>query len=266
MNCEHPEIEESLGVRFCKTCGQEIPYLSFEPEWHCYENTEKDQARCLPLMKKNNRNIDKFVEKLHISESVKINAEQKYLQIVKHSTYRGNKRASIIAACVLFAYRENGEYKTADDIRKLFKNSSDITKKNMSYGLSKYYQMFKEDRVKHISPEKVLPKIMELAHVEEKFYPELLTTIQLLRTSNSSYGLYHQSSPQCIASAVVYHFLSLDKKDHRLQSNPKTSEALQLPKITKSDFSKLVGLSEITISKLNKEIEKTIESESQKSV
>src|SRR6185503_14238406 len=100
--------------------------------------------------------------------------DAKYVRVLEKngtSVSRGKGRVSIIAACLFYAYQEMGEYRTSTYIHELFK----INQSNMTVGMSKYHAAFPEDRNKTITPEKLLPWIMNLVGLNmQKHYKKIL--------------------------------------------------------------------------------------------
>jgi transcription initiation factor TFIIIB Brf1 subunit/transcription initiation factor TFIIB len=238
--CSHKVFFEEDGIRLCYDCGQQIQYLDFEAEWRFYGASDnrpsRDPSRCHRSKESTRGGIDKvFVDaKLDIPQAIKKKTECKYKRIVGNETVRGRGRRSIVAACLLYVYREEGDFRTADEVRKMFNH---LSKQEMSDGLSRYHMTFPEDRTKHARPVDLVRRIMHLTSVDIRHYPTIVTIAKHLE--NADMTLNH-SSPQSVASAVVYLYLCL---------RPDYKEKLGL---TKTKFAQKVGLSEITISKLVK--------------
>jgi transcription initiation factor TFIIIB Brf1 subunit/transcription initiation factor TFIIB len=237
QECEHTNIyEDDNGLYICKDCGCEIDIPSFEAEWRYYNNSDsvqsKDPSRC-HRNKSQDCNIIKDFEKkgIQIPESIRKQVEVKYQKIVGTQTVRGKCRQAIIAACLFYAYQDFGEYRTSDYIRNKF----DLTKKNMSTGLTRYYEVFIEDRNRNIKSEDLLVWLLTLTGVEKKYYKNI---VQISRYLENSSQLLKRSSPQSIAAAVIYFFLCL---------NPEYKTKLGL---TKNKFAEKALLSDITITKL----------------
>lgn len=245
--CSHENTyEDDNGLYVCKDCGQELEMFTFKPEWRYYKSGEggggsRDPSRCHKT--KGNRSLDKVFDEhgIVISDAMKAHTEVKYFRIADFireqegkNTMRGKGRKAIIAACLLHTFLEFGEYRTSDYIRHLF----DITKKNMSSGLKDYYRVFEDDRTRHIRPENLIHWLLSLTGIGQLHYPKIVKIAQYLE--NSSRVLEH-SSPQSVASAIIYFYLCL---------NPDYKNKLG---ITKSKFAEKALLSDITISKLVKE-------------
>jgi len=235
--CPHKNIyEDDNGLHICKDCNVEFDIPSFEAEWRYYNNSDsshtKDPSRC-HRNKSQDCNISKDFEKknIQIPESIRKQVEVKYQKIVGDQTVRGKCRQAIIAACLFYTYPDFGEYRTSDYIRSKF----DLSKKNMSTGLTRYYEVFIEDRNRNIKSEDLLLWLLTLTGVEKKYYKNI---VQISRYLENSSQLLKRSSPQSVAAAVIYFYLCL---------NPDYKSKLGL---TKNKFAEKALLSDITITKL----------------
>ena len=238
--CPHTQCFDADGINICKECGCEVEKLDFQPEWRWYGATDnrvsKDPSRCHRSKDSVRGGIEKvFTDaKLgHLSLAIRKKTELKYKKIVGCETVRGKGRKSIVAACLLFTFRDEGDVRTSDEIRVMF----GLTKQEMSDGLTKYHAAFPEDRVQHIKPSDLIRRIMHLTKIDFSHYKFVLRMAKCL--DKVDYTLNH-SSPQSVASAIVYLYLCL---------TPEVKETLGF---TKTKFAREVQLSDITISKLVK--------------
>lgn len=234
--CDHSEIIEDLGVRICTKCGKEQPILDYSQEWRCYGDLNNTGVRCSYIGQKQLKSLDKLLDSLpaQIPESLRRKTEEKYNIVVGNRTMRGAARRSLVAACLLYAMRETGDIRTTDDIRLIF----GLTKKSIFSGLTKYYEAFPKDRVKHITAFDILYRIMIQVGIPLEHYPKIL---QLMRfTYKCTTSMLH-SSPQSISAAITFIYICM---------NPDLKETLG---ITKSKFAEKVSLSDITVTKLAKE-------------
>jgi len=237
--CQHDDYFEDEGISVCKYCGCEVNVLDFEPEWRYYgasdNRTSKDPSRCHRSKENSRGGIDKVFQdvRLNLQQSIKKKVELRYNSIVNGTTVRGKGRKGIVAACLLYVFRDEGDVRTADEVRALF----GLTKQQMSDGLTRYHETFPADRTKHITPSQLVRRIMQLTGVELRHYQKILRIAKCLQ--DTDYTLNH-SSPQSVASAIVYLYLCLHREY-------KTSLGL-----SKSSFAHKAGLSDITITKLVK--------------
>ena len=129
------------------------------------------------------------------------------------------------------------EYRTSDYIRKIFK----IEKNSMRTGLTQYYKRFPADRDKTIKPSDLICRTMTLADIKQDYLDTIVKLAEKIETRNEP---LLRSQPQSVAAAIVYFFLCL---------NPKIKKEAGL---TKTKFAKKVMISDITITKLAKELVK----------
>lgn len=234
--CEHKnKIKDDNGLYICKDCNIEIEVMSFEPEWRYYGRNSKDPSRCHKT-RSSGKSLDGVFSSLNIDipMSIKNHVEYKYKKIVGNNTVRGMGRKAIIAACLLHTYPEFGEYRTSSYIRNLF----GLAQKKMSEGLTRYYMAFKNARTCHTTPENLLRWILDLTGVDHSHYRKIVNITRYLKNTSQ---LLKRSSPQSVASAIIYFYLCL---------NPKYKEKLGL---TKNMFAKKALLSDITVTKLVRE-------------
>jgi transcription initiation factor TFIIIB Brf1 subunit/transcription initiation factor TFIIB len=236
--CKHKDTyEDDNRLHICKTCGVELEIFDYAPEWRYYGASDnrsgKDPSRCHGK-KKNNRGLDKTFDELGvvIPGAIRAQVEVKYNSVVGGDTVRGKRRKAIIAACLMQAYREFGEYRTSDSIRKLF---DCLTKKDMSDGLSHYYKTFRNDRTKSTTPGDLLKWLLTLTGVSYVHYRKIMIITNYLKNSST---LFIRSNPQSVASSVIYFYLCL---------NPEYKSEIG---ITKNKFAEKAMLSDITLGKL----------------
>ena len=242
--CMHEHVRKDDNGTVCTQCGQVIDNLDFTQEWRYYgamdSRSMKDPTRC-----HSHKSTPKGIKSVFEARGVEVSAalircvEGKYTKVLEATgskVLRGKGREAIVANCLFYAYQENGEYRTSIYIRNLF----DLEQKRMSLGATKYYTAFPEDRVKHITPEKLIPWIMKLTGVETKHYRRI---ISIARYISSASELVERSNPQSVAAAIVYFYLCL---------NPEYKEKIGA---TKSAFAKKALLSDLTVGKIVREIE-----------
>jgi transcription initiation factor TFIIIB Brf1 subunit/transcription initiation factor TFIIB len=239
--CFHKNTyEDDNGLNVCHDCGVESEMFDFKPEWRYYGSSDnkitKDPSRCRNKSRSNSRGIDKVFEesRIEIPEAVKAQINVKYNKVIGPNVARGKCRKGIIAACWFHVYRDFGYYRTTDYIGSRF----NLSKKNMSDGLTAYYEAFPEDRTAHTTAENLLEWILSLTGINKVHYRKIVTIARYLDNSSR---LLKRSSPQSVATAVVYFYLCL---------NPRYKSDLGL---TKSKFAEKARLSDITVTKLVKE-------------
>lgn len=238
--CKHTSTEETeSGTRVCKDCGCELFDLDFEAEWRYYGSSDNkntsDPSRChgnaVAVSTKGSIDTVFKSSSVNITMAMRKKVQQRYRNIVGESTIRGTRRKSIVAAILFHIYREEGDNRTSEEIRNMFK----ITKQQMSEGMSKYYSKYSDDRTKHCTPKDLIVRIMQLTGIDSSHYDRIF----LLTTSlEDSDAMMKHSNPNSVAAAVIYLYLCI---------NPRLKKKLGM---TKAKFSALSSLSDITIAKL----------------
>ena len=240
--CKHENCfdVENEGISICRGCGCKIEQFDFKPEWRFYgasdNRANKDPSRCHRAKDNNRGGIDKVFQDaklMHLPLAIRKATEAKYKKIVGDNTVRGRGRKSIVAACLLYTYRHTGDIRTSDDIRTSF----DLTKQEMSDGLTKYHEHFPEDRVCTITPKELIHRVFIQTKLDLSHYKY---TLRIAKCLDGVDPVLNRSSPQSIASAIVYLYLCL---------NPELKDSLGY---TKTKFARDVKLSDITITKLVK--------------
>lgn len=238
-NTSHTFIKDG-EFNICSECGEQVDTVNFDAEWRYYKNNgSSNPARCHQT-KSNEKTIDKLIENLKIPENIKKLTEQKYKEIVGQKTIRGKGRKAIVAACMFHVYKDLQEHRTVDQIRNMF----DLSKQDFSGGMTRYYEIFKDDRTRHTEPEDLLKMVLNLTGISRTRYNEIYTLMKDVQTKSRALS---NSSPMSTASSVVYFYL---------RTHPQYMDELGL---TKRSFSNKVDLSDITVTKLTKEICKVMD-------
>lgn len=239
--CPHENLleVEAEAIFVCKDCGCTVENLDFRPEWRNYPSDSRsgrDGSRCHRSKASTKGGIETvFVEcKLQsIPLAVRAKTETKYRKVVKGETVRGQGRKSIVAACLMYTYRDEGDLRCANTIQRMF----GISRKEMTKGITLYLAAFPEERVKILSPRDLLFATIKKIGIDVSHYRTLVRISKCLEGVDAT---LNRSSPQSVAAAIVYLYLCL---------NPALKKSLDL---TKTKFAKQVDVSDITIGKLVK--------------
>lgn len=226
---------DTNGVEICSDCGIEIyKELSLEPEWRFYgDNDSKhssDPSRC-HVRKVDDKNIFKDLEKYTFPIEICKETNDSYLEVTNGQIRRGNFRKSIIYACVFNAYKNQGDPQNPEELREKI----GLTKKEASKGLT-FYNLNKKGKRKpvHISPVIFIPKVMKKFNANDNHIKKVT---ELFNMINNKSKLLNRSNPQSVISGLVYYYFRL------IGGN-----------INGSKFSKIVKLSDITITRISKNI------------
>lgn len=243
--CPHSDTyEDDNGLTVCRDCHEELEIMNDKPEWRNYSSeggASRNPSRCQQQAKQAYNSVEKaFTDhRIDIPKVLISHVEQKYKKIMENrdsgNIARGKGKLALIAACLFYVYREFGEYRTSDYVGQLF----GLPRRKMSAGLTVYQQVFRETRTQSTAPEDLIKWILNLTGVSQKHYRRI---VQISKYLNKSSILLARSSPQSIASATVYFYLCL---------NPEYKNELGL---TKSEFAERALLSDITLSKIMKDI------------
>ncbi len=238
QTCRHESMYKSeSGLHICSLCSKEIEVFSHDAEWRYYDHGgSADPSRCHAIQT-DVKSLKKTFEVLniHISDAIRHQVEQDFSVIVGQKTLRSRNRNSIIAACLFHAYIKLNECRTNDYIRHLF----DLTKRDMSRGIKEYQKIFPESRTLAIRPHDLISWIFSLTGIDRVHYRNVIRILDYIHKTSET---LNRSTVQSVANAVVYFYLCL---------NVVYKQKLGL---TKSSYAEKVDLSEITISKLVKEI------------
>jgi len=240
--CSHIETTLHNGVNICVDCGEQInEFYSNDKEWRYYGESDNryssDPARC-QFRKNPDKGIKKELEKMGFSVEISNIADQLYLKVTNGDIKRSNLRKGIMFACVFNACKEKGDPQIPEELQKKFQ----IDRKNMSKGLT-YYHMRCPNRNNstYITVEHFIPKVMEKFNAKQHHIEVVLKLYEVVKNSSS---ILIRSNPQSVSSSLVYYYLK--KLD---------------PEISINQYSKVVGLSEITILRIINEIEGIISKE-----
>jgi len=239
VECKHDHMTKTEdGNMVCEDCGLESPpELDNTPEWRFYkENDTKnsnDPSRCF-LRKYEEKSIYRDMEGYNIPSDIIERANESYAVVTEESILRGNSRKGLIVACIFYAYEDIGMRKSQDEIKNYFS----INKKILSNGMKMYNLKIKRTPV-YTSPIDFIPRIMEKFNLDDK-HTQFVITLYNKICSKSSF--INRSNPDSIAAGLSYFVL----------------KHINFP-VSLSDFSKRVGLSDITIHKISKKIKDVVE-------
>lgn len=248
-DCPHSETyENSSGISLCSKCGSEVDILDTRPEWRFYGGNDnqscKDPSRC-HQPRKSSKNLDETFRKLKIQlpQAMRDAVEDKYYTVVsRQKQNRSTEKEALMAVCLFYVYREYGEKRSAEHVRKQFKN---VSKKKMSKAFASYFAVYDEISFR---PNDLLKWTLKQIGLytrkgsEYNFEPHHSNVVAILSHLENTSKMLSRGTPQTVAAAAVYFYICLF---------PCVRETVGL---TKSEFSRKVKMSDITISKLVKEM------------
>jgi len=241
-NCKHENVINEQGTVLCKDCGLEISkVMSYEKDWRYYgsDDTRKnsDPNRC-HIRKIEDKSIFKDVENLGFSDKIVNTANDIYTQVTKGKIFRGNSRKAIIFGCIFHSIKLNGKSYTCDSLREIFK----LDRKVILRGLK--HVSLNAPKTSHIRIKQNFTDLIEecstkfdLTQDDKK---EILDIYEKVKNRSP---IINRSRPQSVTSSLIYFFLCRKKGSNNVNIK---------------DFIKKVKLSELTITKITKEISRII--------
>jgi transcription initiation factor TFIIIB Brf1 subunit/transcription initiation factor TFIIB len=241
-NCSHSDIIIEKGMSVCRDCGEEVQNnIEYDKEWRYYGQSDtkhNSDPNRVQIRKNEERSIYKDVESLGFSETIVSKANKIYSQVTQGKIFRGNSRKAIVFACIFHAYKMGGKPQSHEKLIKIFNLSRKSGLKGLKY-VNLYAPKDSNIRTTYITPINLVEEIMTqfTSSVEQK--NEVLDLYDKIKNKSSK---LNRSRPLSVASGIVYYWITVKNKDINIK-----------------DFSKNVGLSELTINKISKEISEILE-------
>ena len=242
-NCKHNNINLENGVNICTDCGIEINInIKNNKEWRYYGSSDtkysSDPNRC-HIRKEFERSIYKDVDKMGFSNKIVNEANKIYNSVTNGKIYRGNSRKSIIFACIFHAYKLNGNPQNCEQLIKIFNLEKKIGLKGLKHVNLHAPKNSKVRITPPMSPENLIEYIMNKFNATDSQKQDVLVLYTKIKNKSS---ILNRSRPQSVASGLVRYYINLTGKD-----------------ISMEVFKEKVNLSELTINRIVKEIEKILE-------
>ena len=241
IDCLHKDIIMNNNINVCFHCGKQITKnLNCDKEWIKYSsfdgrhNSNPDRVQ---LRKTDDRNIFKDVEHLGFNSKIIFTANDIFQEVTGGKIKRGKSRKSVIFACIFQAYKLNNNPQTHESLSKMF----EINKKTGLQGIKLVIlNISKQSKIHttHITPVHLINEIMENFKVEEWQKNEVIELYNKIKNKNSK---LNRVRPKSIAASLTYYWIVLNNKN-----------------ISRKQFTKITGISEITVSKYSKIIEEIL--------
>lgn len=241
--CPHLTKINENGTLLCCDCGLAIStIISYEKDWRYYgsDDTRKnsDPNRC-HIRKIEDKSIFKDVESYHFPEKIVNTANDIYTTVTNGKIYRGKSRKALIFGCIHQSIKMNGKSHTCESLRTIF----GLDRKSILKGL-KYVNLKAPKSIQMRSRQPNSNELIE--EYMDKFdlssSDRLLILDYFARIRNRS-TMINRSRPQSVASALIYYFLC-----QKYRSN----------NVNMVDFIHKVNLSELTILKIYREIDRIL--------
>jgi transcription initiation factor TFIIIB Brf1 subunit/transcription initiation factor TFIIB len=235
--CAHVNVENRGGVETCTTCGVVLKHnIMHDREWRNYLNSGKKDPTRVQARKREERSIFKDVQGLGFSNKIISIANELYSDVSKGRIFRGNCRKAIIFACIFHAYKSVGQPKTHENLIKLFKLNRKAGLKGLKHvTLNSTSPLL---RGGHITAEHLISEIMNTFSASDKQKLEVEGLYKQIKNRSSN---LNRARPNSVASGLVYFWI----------------KSSGIP-ITLKEFADSCNLSDITIVKISKEVEKIL--------
>ena len=236
--CKHENVIYDNGVKICEECGAEIVRdISYNKEWRYYGSADtkhnSDPSRC-QKRKNDEKTIYKDVEGMNFADKIIIKANNIYEDVTSNKIYRGNSRKAIVFACIFHAYKLTGNPQSCENLVKIFNLERRIGLKGLKH-VSLNLSKESEIRKTYITAEDLIKEIMKKFEANQTQVDEVIEIYQKVKNKSS---ILNRSRPQSVASGVVRYYINITQKE-----------------ISMEDFKQKIGLSELTINRIVKEIE-----------
>lgn len=232
--CKHSQTTNIDGSTVCTSCGIKIDEALLDNETRYYgafdTRYSKNPSRHT-LRKDEERNLYTDLEPLGFPQEIIERANVYYREIIKDKIYRAGNRISIVFACVYHTYLDLAEPCVPAELANRFK----LDKKGISNGLKTFSKVFrKRPEKKYIDAMDLIPKLLKELRLEPEkqktCIKDINTIYNFIQSKSKNFA---SSNPQSTAAGLVYYYLKLNNVD-----------------INKSDFSKVVKLTDITFTKI----------------
>lgn len=235
--CKHDDINEDSGIVTCLNCGKELEKNIFhDKEWRYYgqsDNKKTSDPNRVTLRKIPDKNIYQDVENMGFSDKIVSAANQLYLNVTKDQIFRGSSRKAIIFACIFKIYLINGIAQTHESLINLF----DLDKKVGLKGLKYVNLNLSKDSIIHttfITPVHLIENIMDKFNASDEQKAEVTDLYAKIKNKSSK---INRSRPQSVSAGLIWFWICMKGLEINLK-----------------EFAQKTGLSELTISKISKEI------------
>ena len=241
--CKHSRSIENGGSLMCMECGEEIEKtIVYDKEWRYYGHADtkhKTNPNRCQARKVDERNIFKDVEGKIFDDNIVTMANNYYLQVTAGKIHRGESRKGIVFACVYYAYKNNGNPRSCEALAEVFK----IQRKTGLKGLKHFCLNIGKNTVQkntQITPANLVHDIMDKFSATEEQKAQVIGLYEIIKNKSSK---INRSRPQSVASGLTYYWICNNKKQ-----------------ISLKEFVDEIGLSELTVARIAKEISSIIES------
>ncbi len=233
--CKHTSRIIEKSTLICTDCGEEMDKDIFLDNTLYLEiQIKQDVTRC-HIRKSEEKNIYKDVEDMGFGECIVSVANEIYLEVTQGKIYRGNSRKAIVFACIFNAYKINGNPQNHDDLMNMFNLKRKSGLKGMKHVNN---NVSKDSLIKsiYITPVNIIREIMKKFNANPDNINEVIEMYHFIKDKSS---IINRARPQSTSAGLVYYYILKTQKP-----------------ITLKDFLREIKLSELTIKKIVKELDK----------
>ncbi len=235
--CPCSDVIEEQGIHVCRSCGKEVS--GGVKKWSGIECGKgiSDPGRC-HMRKNDEKSIFKDVERYGFSSNIVHAANDLYIKVTNNKIYRGDSRKGIIFSCIFHAFKMMGTPQSCESLKTIFNLDMRVILKGMKH-VSMYAPKNSAFMSVYITPVDIIEEIMSKLDAGKEHKNAV---IDLYNTIKDKSSMVNRSKPQSVAAGLVYYYIKKQGKN-----------------ISMETYTELVELSELTITRLVKEIEKIIE-------
>ena len=235
VECTHEIKIMEKSTLICSECGLELEKDIFlDKDKYPEIQARQDISRC-QVRKVENKNIYKDVEDMGFGERIVSIANDIYTDVTGGKIYRGNSRKAIVFACIYHAYLINKTPQDHDHLIKMF----NLKRKCGLKGLKIVHSNIDKNspiKTSTVTPADLITDIMKQFNATKEQIDDVVKLYEEIKDRSS---IINRARPQSTSAGLVYYYiLKMDKN------------------ITMKDFLSKVKLSELTIKKVVKELDK----------
>lgn len=240
--CPHTNQLNESGTMLCIDCGLELSkIISYEKDWRYYgsDDTRKnsDPNRC-HIRKLEDKSIFKDVENFHFPEKIVNMANDIYTQVTNGKIYRGKSRKAIIFGCIYQSIKMNGKSHTCENLKDIFGLDRKTILKGLKHVNLKAPKTVQTKRI--YNSNELIEEYMDKFVLDDVEQQEIIDCYSKIKNRSS---MINRSRPQSVASSLIYFCMCKKRGANNVNIN---------------DFIQKVNLSELTIYKISKEIERIL--------
>lgn len=229
--CRHVELDIQSN---CVFCGEYIQEISNERTWN---------TNCYTYGNQSVKSTDhtKALKTLGVPEEVIMLTMEKYIRVDN----RMKNEIPVIAACTFLSYIDYGKPRTIHEICKMFNKLTGIdklTRSKIQKALKCVYIVFPVYITKYITIRSMIPRLMEKLEIDDVYYEYIYAIAKYVEKTWSTYPESKRSTPQNIASVIVYKYIFCSPSLSVIYSKNCVIKKLGISKITLENIEKTLEI------------------------